>query len=268
MRLKSPITAALALLAAGICGPASADLKLFEPYGGIYSARTFLGSASDTRPKDAVQNQTPKGGAANHGFAISPLFADSNGRGTDLTSYGGTIGYANSRSPRHPWQIQGEALNNDVRVRRGVGTDILQLGLTGKYVLFQPEDEDLPVVSFVGRWVNYEAFGQRYDLLIAADQKVGRRMFATANAGWASISCDCSHTAMVAGLGLTYVVSPRLSLSGDYTLSNAVDGSDLWTVAASYAFSRNSILRIGGGKNSTLGQNRGLIFANYVFKFN
>lgn len=266
---KSWVAALLGLLVLGASRPALADLKLLEPYGGIYSGRTFLGSLQDKRPKDAQQNQASTIDAARQRFLISPLFAHSDETGTKLSSFGGTIAYASSTNPRQPWQIQGSGLNNHVDVRGAGHTDIRQIDVTGKFVVFQPTRDDLPVVSVVGRYVDYDGIGHRWDALIAADQKVCRQVFATANLGWSRFKCDCNDTdAVVAGFGLTYVLSPKLSISADYTLSNASDGTDLWTVAASYALDRNSLVRIGGGKNSTLGVvNRNLIFADYVFKF-
>ncbi|HTE20236.1 MAG TPA: hypothetical protein VK689_17870 [Armatimonadota bacterium] len=265
---KFLIGASLALLAAGVGRPAAADLKLLEPYGGIYSARTLLGSPDDKRPKDALQSLPSKVADPTQRFVISPFFAHSDGSGGDLTSYGGTLAYANSSNRLHPWQIQGSILNNHVDVS-GVGSgDILQFDLTGKFVLFQPEDQDLPVISIVGRYADFESLGERYDILLAADQELGRRMFATANLGWSKFNCDCAKSSdLVAGLGLTYVFSRRLSLSADYTFSNNSDNTDLWTVAASYQLGRDSLLRVGGGKNSTLGQNDQLVFASYVMKF-
>jgi opacity protein-like surface antigen len=269
MRLKSLIIASLAVLAAGAGRPASADLKLLEPYGGIYSGRTLLGSPADKRPKDAQQNQTARMENIRQAFVVSPLFADSDGNGGDLTSLGGTVAYANSANQRHPWQLQGSGLNNHIHVGRVGSADLSQFDVTGKYVLLQPTSRSLPVVSIVGRWSDFQDLGARYDLLLAADQAIGHHMFATANVGWARSTCNCGgDSALVAGLGLTYAITRNLSLSADYTFSNAVDDSDLWTVAASYSFSRNSLVRVGGGKNSTLGQNSNLIFANYVLKVN
>lgn len=269
MLRKSIVAAALMLTSLGAVRPASADLKFLEPYGGIYSGRTLLGSPLDSRAKDALQSQPSTPAGARQRFVISPLFAHSDDHGGEVTSFGGTLAYANSVNPGHPWQIQGSGLNNHVTVGGAGRADIRQFDFTGKFVLFQPRKENLPVVSFVGRYADFDALGDRYDLLLAADHAIDRRLFATANLGWSRSYCDpCeSSSALIAGFGATYVVSPKLSISADYTVSNDVDGTDLWTVAASYNLGRNSLVRLGGGKNGTLGQNRGLVFLNYVLKF-
>jgi hypothetical protein len=265
---NSLIAASLVLLAVGVCLPAAADLKTLEPYGGIYSARTLLGSPDDKRPKDAQQSQGSRVADPKERFAVSPLFAHSDGKGTDLSSYGGTFAYANSGSRSHPWQIQGSIFNNHVD-ESGVGSaDLLQFDVTGKFVLFQPARKDLPVVSIIGRYADYDTLGRRYDVLIAADEAIGRHMFGTVNLGWSKFDCDCNMPGdLVAGLGLTYVLSRRFSISADYTFENNSDLADLWTVALSYSINRDSLVRLGGGKNSTLSRNSNLVFVNYVLKF-
>jgi hypothetical protein len=260
------MAAVLALLAASGSQPASADLKLLEPYGGLYSGRTFLGSPDDKRPKDALQNQASRIDSPTQRFVISPLFGHSDDGGEELSFFGGTLGYASSADPRHPWQIQGSGVNNHVSVSGQGSANILQLDFAGKFVLYQPTDVHLPVVSFVGRYADLDGIGERYDVLLAADQAIGQRMFATLNAGWAHCTCD-DVSDLVAGIGLTYVASPRLSFSADYTLRNDADRSDLWTVSASYALDRNSLVRIGGGKNSTLGVDGNQVFVSYVLKY-
>jgi hypothetical protein len=271
---RSLLAASLAVLAFGAVRPASADPKFLDTYGGIYSARPLMGIPDDDRPKDAIMAQKNKEGK-DSSFYASPFYRFSrfhfgNGDGFfDVMQYGGSFTYANVRSEKHPIQLQANIFNTNLDVHfrgRHNETDISGGDFVGKLGLMVPKSAGAPAVSFVGRYQKIENAGSRVDALLAVDQRVAQGLFLTGNVGYGLNDPDSNPhdtDAIVSGVGFTWSPSrwPKLSLSGDYTLDNALDGEDFWSASLAYSFTNRAAIRVGGGKNST-------IFANYVGRFN
>lgn len=251
--MRTSILALAAAIALGAAAPAGADPKFLESYGGIFAARPFLAAPGDERPKDALQGQATRVEAPARRLLLSPFVWNND----DVTAYGVGFQYASVSNPRHPWSVGFKYYNLD----RDGGFDSDTVDVNAKFVLWSPEEANLPVVSLVGRYQDYDDLGERADVLLAADQRVTREVFATVNLGWAD-HIDGPGSDFVAGFGATWrpVRSPRWSLSADYVLDNDVDGEDFWTVSALLALDRTSSLRVGGGKHGT-------IFANYFAKW-
>lgn len=246
------VAAAVALLSAG-GAPAHADPKLTEPYGSLFSARPPLPLPGDARPQDALQAQSDPSNPPTRRLTVSPFVVSD----SDATAYGVGFGYASAHCPRHPWSVGFRYFNTEP----DGGGDFDTVDLDARLVLWNPADANLPVVSIVGRYQDYDDRGERVDLLLAADQKLTQELFATVNLGWAD-HVDGVGSDFVGGLGLTWRTPrlPRLSLSADYVLDNNVDGEDFWTVSARWALDQTSSVRLGGGKHGT-------VFANYTAKW-
>ncbi|MCC2669607.1 MAG: hypothetical protein K0Q72_2078 [Armatimonadetes bacterium] len=244
MRISVLALAAGALLTAA-AGPAHADPKFLESYGSIFAARPSLTSPGDERPKDAVQGQDSKTEDPARRLLVSPFLWNSD----DVTTYGIGFQYASVHQPRHPWSIGFAYYNSEFD--GGGSTDTVDLN--ARFVLWQPAQSTLPVVSLVGRYQDYDDLGERADVLLAADQQLTRELFATANLGWAD-HIDGAGSDFVAGFGATWRPARyrKLSVSADYVLDNDVDGEDFWTISALWALDRTSSVRVGGGKHGTL----------------
>jgi hypothetical protein len=258
---KSLLVATLAVLALDGGRAAQADPVFLEPYGELYSARTFAASPSDERPKDAVQGQRAGEDAPSASFIISPLFWRSSiplggGVSIDPTIFGGTLGYA-SVSGAHPWSLTATIMSFDP----DVAGDEIGFDIAGKYTLWQGPGDNTLAVSLVGRYMDVSDLFRRFDLLLAADHKVFKDIYATVNVGYSNFKFDGGGTFddLKAGVGLTWAISPRLSLSGNYIFKNeadslqslSVDGIDTWSLSAAYAFNDTASIRFGGGKHET-----------------
>jgi hypothetical protein len=256
---KTCLAAALTLLAAGAIRPAEAHPRFLEPYGRIFQARTFLCTPVDKRPKDALHAQPSKLDDPRQRVIVSPFIRDDD----FSTIYGIGAGYANAKNEWHPWSIQGSYFHGTLDGFNGPGQDDEFDGgeANFKYVLWQPANPKLPVVSIVGAWVHFGDFGDRYDALIAIDQCITPRLYGTVNFGYAAIDSDVSkdHEALQVGLGLTYILTSRLSISADYIFDNAVEGEDTWSAGFIYAFDHTWAVRAGGGKHNQ-------VFANLIWK--
>jgi hypothetical protein len=257
---KSLVAVTLALLAFGAGRPAAADQKFLEPYGEIFGARTLLGSPNDLRPRDAIQGQEEVGGRAS-AFIVNPFWRvqgfPGGGRATTL---GGSLAYAGQVGANNPFQLWSNlyAFNPHGPVSTRFGFDV-----GGKLVLWQPANVNLPVVSGFAQYRNIDLFGfNRIDAGIALDQRITDNIYLTGNVGFGYSDFDFtpSTTDVVAGVGLTWRVSPRISFSGDYVISNDVDGEDRWSIAGIYAVNQDLAVRLGGGKRDTF-------FANATYKF-
>lgn len=252
MRKSFLALAGVVLLSTGLLRPVQADPKFLEPYGGIFAARPFLAAPGDERPKDALQAQGAKTEVPARRLLVSPFVWNND----DATTYGIGFGYASVHNPRHPWSVGFRYYNTEFD---GPGSsDTVDADL--KVALWAPADARLPVVSLVGRYQDYDDLGERADVLLAADQRLSRDLYATANLGWAD-HIDGRGSDFVAGFGATWRSArmPRFSLSADYTVDNDVDGEDFWSVSGLYTLGRTSAVRVGGGKHGT-------VFANLFAK--
>ena len=265
---RSLVCASLALLAASAAQPASADTKFFEPYGNIFGARTILGSPADARPKDALQTQESRREEPTRRIAVSPFFnTEDLGNVGDTTYFGGTLAYASTANPEHPWQLYASIFNLNVDIDRpfGFDDDFFGFDIVGKYVLWTPAEPNLPVVSVVFRYMDVEDIGNRWDAALAADQRLSDEFYLTANLGWADADPDGAgggESDFIPGFGLSW--HPRsyrpLSLHFDYVVDNDVDGEDDWSISAIHTFGDTFAARVGGGKHSRF-------FGNLVAKW-
>jgi hypothetical protein len=247
------LTVSAFLVAAAAAGPAQADPKFLEAYGNIFAARPSLTGAGDDRPKDALQGQASKVEDPARRLLVSPFLWNND----DVTTYGIGFQYASVHQPRHPWSVGFAYYNSEFDGGGNADT----IDVNAKFVLWRPEEANLPVVSLVGRYQDYDDLGERADVLLAADQQLTRELFATANLGWAD-HIDGAGSDFVAGFGATWRPARyrKLSLSADYVLDNDVDGEDSWSLSALWALDRTSSVRVGGGKHGT-------IFFNYFAKW-
>lgn len=273
---KTLLVASLALLAAGAGRPAGADPVFLEPYGEIYSARTFAASSTDGRPKDAVQGQGAGEEAKPSSFIISPFYRTTSLPGTfddiGITMWGGSLGYASGLNGKHPWSLVGSVFNTNSEFGPD-DDDSFSFDLTGKYILWQGADPDTLVVSLVGHYLDISDIGRRWDLLLAADHQIMKNAYVTVNAGYGNFDFDGGFGGgefddFRFGAGLTWMFSPRFSVSGNYVIKNEADqlssnsfsGADQWSLSAAYAFNEKASVRVGGGKYETF-------FGNINYKF-
>ena len=242
-----------ACLIAAAATSAHADPKFLEPYGQLFSARPALAAPGDDRPKDALQGQATKVEDPARRLLVSPFLWNND----DVTTYGIGFQYASVHQPQHPWSVGFAYYNSEFD--GGGSSDTVDVN--AKLVLWRGEKSCLPVVSLVGRYQDYDDFGERADALLAVDQLLTRELFATANLGWAD-HIDGAGSDFVAGFGATWrpACYPKLSFSADYVLNNDVDGEDSWSLSALYALDRTSSVRVGGGKHGT-------VFFNYLAKW-
>jgi hypothetical protein len=243
---------------------AQADPVFLEPYGELFSARTFSPSAGDTRPKDALQGQ----GAGEEGkassFIVSPGFWMTDiplggGVSTDLMLYGVTFGYASAYG-NNPWSLTGTIFNFNVDPPVGGDSNNVGFDVAGKFTIWQPAD-NLPVVSLVGRYMTAINQFNRWDVGLAADQKITNNVYGTVNLLYSRFNFNGggSFDDFKPGLGLTWAITPKLSLSGNYIFNNDADslqsvsltGIDTWSLSATYLFNEQTSLRFGGGKHET-----------------
>ncbi len=259
---KTLIAASLALLAIGGARPSSADARFLESYGEIFGARTIIGRPNDARPKDAIHGQEDGEDARTSAFFISPFYHN-RGYGGGFrreTFAGATLGYAGAIGDRNPYQIWSSLYSYNLHgpVDNRFGFDV-----GGKFTLWQPANENLPVVSFVGQYRDIDLFGfNRLDLLVALDQRITNNLFLTGNIGWGrgDVAGAGDVDDLIAGVGLTWRAAPRLSFSADYLIDNDVDGEDRWTLSGAYALNEDLAVRLGGGKHETF-------FGNVIWKF-
>jgi len=256
---NSLIAASLALLVAGAAGPVRADAKFLEPYTDIFGARTFLGSPTDTRPKDAWQNQeSGEGNARSSAFIIAPFGRFQSGRGAFLpyTAAGGTVGWATNSLRGHPLEISANLYDFNPHPAFGFNLDH-RLGVDGKlkFVLWEPRQSGLPVISLVGRFRHLDNLLDRYDAVLAFDQKITNDLYFTGNLGYGRNDFRGVFRGVrdvdgfVAGAGLTYQIHPKLSFSANYVPTVVIDGEDLYGFSAVYAANRDLAISVGGGKH-------------------
>lgn len=256
MLRKSLIAGSLALLALGTCRPAAADAKFLEEYGNLFGGRTFLAAPDDTSPKDALKATHQGEGGPTTRFLISPFFRHVDPLpGVDIQQYGGALGYASSAG-RTPWSIVLGLGSSNIDID-GIGEDdFFGWDVTGKIQVLSPrEGRRGPFVSLVGRYQDVDDVGRRWDLALAADQPLSDELYFTFNIGYADLEFDGGggDDGILSALGVTYGPSgARWSLSADYTFDNSVEDEDFWTVSALYRASDSIVLRLGGGKHSTL----------------
>lgn len=257
---KIVIVGALALLAAGGARPAAADDKFLEPYLELFGARTILASPADGRAKDALQGQASKVEAPKRRFAVSFQANRADNDGFQTLGYGGGLAYADVSNARHPWQVSfaGFGVHTDVGAAESDDSGF-DIGI--KYVVMTPPDTRLPVLGLVMRYQDEPFFGgqHRFDVLLAADQKLSRDAFLTVNAGWGRVTGGVGAD-FVAGVGATWRASRQLSVSAEYEIDNDLEFEDEWSIGATWAFDRMSSVRLGTGKH-------GLVFGNLTMKF-
>jgi hypothetical protein len=276
MDKKSLGVALLAMLVVGVGRPANADPKFLEPYGDIFSARPVLTSPNDGRPKDALQQQGTKKKDATEKFLVSPFYQWLQPLAHFHFSQAGLgLLYASDRMSGHPWQFNVNLYNFNSNYPF---TDLNTFGqdYNFKYVVWQGKKSSLPVVSVIGRYQHLEnnsftLAGNRFDGIVALDQKVARGVYFTAEGGYAhldpynkGVSAGAKEVSAVAtGLGLTWSPMRKLSVSVDYRPTNVVDtneglyGTDFWTASVGYTVDRFSSVRVGAGKHHTW-------MANYI----
>jgi len=259
---KSLLAVSLALLAIGVGRPAQADPKFLEAYPDIFGARTFLGSPSDSRPKDAYQNQeSGEGNARKRAFIVGAFGRFTGSDFPPYTAVGGGVGYADVSSAAHPWEVKVQGYDyNPHRLGFIDPADRLGLDATAKFVVWQSAHSYLPVISLVGRYRNINGFFNRWDAGIALDQKIVNHLYVTGNAGYGTADYVHSnivgnsfndHSAFVSGAGLTWEIGRKLSLAGNYVPDNAVENEDFWAAALTYAVNNDLAISGGGGKHKT-----------------
>ena len=262
---KSLLVATLAVLAVGGGRAAQADPVFLEPYGELFSARTFQASPNDPRPKDAFQGQRAADEEGNPAsIVISPSFWLTDiplggGLSTDLMLYGLTFGYA-SGIGNNPWSLTGTVFGLDIDPPGAGDATAIGFDVAGKFVVWQPAD-NLPVVSLVGRYMGAINQFHRWDVGVAADQKITNNVYGTVNLLYSRFNFNGggSFDDFKPGLGLTWSISPKLSLSGNYIFNNDADslqsvsptGIDTWSIAATYLLNQQASIRFGGGKHET-----------------
>lgn len=247
--------AVVVICAVTFSAPASAAPAFLERYGNLFAARPALTAPGDSRPQDALQAQENRVETPASRLVLSPFVRDDDRTGF----FGGGAAYANVSNPRHPWSV------DFIYSRLGIdgsGEDFDTLSASGRFVLWQPADPRLPVVSVVGSYFDPDDLGRRWDVLLAADQRVSDQLFATVNLGYGRSNFRLGEweSDFIPAFGLTYSPCPRFSLAADYGVDNNLDTRDTWSLSAIWAFDRTSSLRIGGGKD-------GLVFANYFAKW-
>jgi len=263
MKLRNGLIAAsLALLVVGVGRPAKADAGFIGEYGDIFGARTQTASPADNRPKSVLNGEKSKDQEGGD-LIISPFYRQSNLHGLLTRMYGGALQW-DGGSDRHPYSIEGDFFNTHFE-EDGDTLDRFSWAGQGKYVVWQPSSSSLPVVSLVGRYAHFNGIGNRIDVAAAADQKVTRDIYVTANLGWGHTEDeDQGHSVndFTPGFGATWHPArwSRISISGDYVLKNDVDGHDFWSVSAAYAASKRTAIRVGGGKDNTF-------FGNLLWKW-
>jgi len=252
---KTCLAAGLLLLGLAAGRPAQAHPRFYEPYGRIFGARTFLCTPVDKRPKDALHAQRSRLDDPRQRLIVSPFFRDDD----TSTQEGIGVGYANAKNEWHPWGVQASYFHGDLD---HFSENFDGFEVNGKYIVWQPANPHLPVVSVVGAYINFAQLGDRYDALVAVDQCLTKRLYVTGNAGFAHLNNrhGDDHSAFQGGLGLTYVIRQNISVSGDYIFANAVEGGGVWSLSAIWAIDSDWSLRGGGGQQD-------LAFFNVTRKF-
>jgi len=257
---KSLLAASLALLVVGVGRPAKADPKFLESYPDIFGARTLLASPSDSRPKDAVQNQeSGEGNARNNAITVGAFGRFTGSAFPPYTTIGGGLAYT-SAGGSHPWEVK--IAGYDFNPHSVAGFDPPgRLGddATVKIIAWQPKESYLPVLSVVGRYRNINHIFHRWDATLALDEKVFNHLFVTGNVGYGTtdivhtgiLGTVADHSAMTSGAGLTWEISRKLSLAGNYVPKNATEFEDFWGAQLSYAVNNNLAINAGGGKHKT-----------------
>jgi hypothetical protein len=263
MKLKSALIAAsLALLVVGVGRPATADSLFMEEYGDIFGARTPTASPADNRPKNAVTAQKKKDDNGGE-LVVSPFYRQINVHGLLFSEYGGGLAW-DGGSDHHPYSIEGDFFNSHFE-EDGATADRFSWAGQGKFVVWQPADKNLPVLSVVGRYEHFNGIENRIDVAAAADERVTQNIYVTANLGLAHTegpNGGFDQNDFAPAVGATWHPSrwSHLSLSGDYVIKNNVDGIDFWSVSAAYALSNRTAIRVGGGKENTF-------FGNLLWKW-
>lgn len=253
------IVASLALLAVGVGGKAQAD-----PYVSIFSARPDLASPKDTRPQDALQSQASKVEAPKSRLLVDFFGGRSSTSHTDFTQFGGGFAYANVATESHPWQLGTSFFTTNVSPDAAPDADFFGWNINGKFVVWNPAKANLPVVSLIGSFTKVHDNGEISDIVLAADQKLTKDIFATVNLGWSNFDSQFGggDSDFRPGIGATWHPSglKRFSLSADYVFKNDVDLEDTWGISALWAVDKTSSVQLSGGKHE-------LFFGRYVAKF-
>jgi hypothetical protein len=251
---KTLIAASLAALVIGVSGPASADPKFLEEYGEIFGGRTVLGSAADSgRANNALQGAESKVESPTSRILASPFYRTTDIGPLDVDMYGVGLLYASGGTT--PWQVGGNFYNTNVD-GLGIDDDFFSWDIYGKVQVLNPANASTPVVSIYGRYMDIDDLGSRWDIGLAADQRITDEIYGTVNLGWGNVDPDGAGgdtDDFIAGLGVTYRPRsmPKLSLSFNFVFDNDVDGDDFWSIGAIYAVSRDWLVRVGGGEDST-----------------
>jgi hypothetical protein len=248
MLKKVLLTGSLALLAAMVGRPASADAQFLEPYGDIYSGRVFLGA---TQGSPAAAESDGGGEAAGNTLIVSPFFRREDG-GFPYNAFGASLGYATDMHGK-PWLLWADLFNLN-----GPGDSEFAFSLGTKLGIWSSGSGGTSV-SLFGRFRDAIDLFKRWDAGLAADQRITDDIFLTGNVGFAHGDPGDS-SAIIPALGITFAGGDRWSLNGDYVFKNAVDGEDFWSLGLLYDINGRSGLRLGGGKHSTF-------FANYYLRW-
>lgn len=252
---RTSLIAGLAALAAAAASPAAANPKFLEPYFDIFGARTILAAQGDTRPKDALQGQMSEKENPTRRWAVGFQGFNADG-GADTTRLGGGLTYADAGSARHPWQASFNAWHQN----NAGAADFSGYDFVAKYVLLTPQNEHAPVVSVVARYVGFSDSTNRWDALLAADQKITRDVYFTANVGWGKLTVPGFGDDLVAGLGANWRACSQLSFFINYVIDNDVDGEDTWAAGGTWAVNQRFSMHFGGGKHQ-------LFFGSIAAKF-
>jgi hypothetical protein len=271
---KCLLAASLALLAIGVGRPAAADPKFLEEYGDIFGARTLLQTAEDTRPQSALMSPYYEG--RNHLLVVSPFYRHWDmGGSADANIFGGGIAWAQGTRSQNPWEVNLNFFDTNVNLDRDShfkkssrSDDFNSFGweAVGKFTIWGGYKDEYaytgPVVTLVGRYREMQDLANRFDILVAADQRVTRSLYVTGNLGYGRLSPDVGDNAddVILGFGLTWVPAPRVSISGNYVVDNNVDGQDFFSLMAAYDVNDNLAAQLGFGKH-------GSIYANAFWRF-
>lgn len=247
-----------ALLIVGLLAPAlpSAAAPVFlDTYGGIHSARSFLVQPDDARPRDAWQSWGAKDDEApSYRLLAGAFYRDDDG--SSLTGGGAALA---GRMGRVGWS--GDFFYGRLKAD-GVPGTFDTLGVTGRLLLWEPVDAAGPVVSLVGSYFDPEDLGRRWDIQLAADQRLSDSVLGTVNIGFGQGNFGNAGTEsdLILGLGAMWAIRPGLSVSADYVFDNDVRGEDAWSLSAAWALPSGSSLRLGTGTRETF-------FASYIHRW-
>lgn len=250
MRVRTFAIPLMGLLALAATRPAQAAPQFFEPYGDIFSAHSYLLSPTEGGPQQQ--------------FLFSPVWrttlTPAPGADVRATFMGAGLAYASVRNPRHPWSFMVSGFNTNVDVKDVLDEDYTGVDFTGRVTFKTPRHARDWEISLIGRHLNIDSLGKRWDGLVAVDKMLDARVGLTANFGYAGGDLLGGDGDFTTGFGAKWVATPRLLLFANYVPENDMELRDRWSISGIYLFDKTHMLRAGGGKDRTF-------FVNYIVKW-